>query len=220
MFLFCKKNKRMFYNREDAGKQLAEKLMMFKNEHPVILALPRGGVPVGFVIAKQLHAPLDVLIARKLGAPYQKELGIGAISEGGVRVLNTVLIERNGVTKEEVSLIEKEEREELWRRVHIFRNGKPLSYIKGKTVIVVDDGLATGITALAAIKAVKKLQPEKVIYASPVCAADSILQIQKSVSVCFCLYTPSYFHAVGEWYQDFTQVSDEEVITLLAQRRS
>lgn len=210
----------MFYNREDAGEKLAEKLQIFKDEHPVIVALPRGGVPVGFVIAQQLHAPLDVLVARKLGAPHQKELGIGAISEGGVKVLNTQLITANGITKEEISLVEKDEREELKRRVHAYRYGKTLSYLKGKTVILVDDGLATGITALAAIKAVKKLKPAKIIYASPVCAADSVIQVQKNVDVCFCLHTPLYFHAVGEWYQNFTQVSDEEVIAFLMQRQS
>lgn len=209
----------IFRDRIDAGQKLAQKLEVYKKENPVVLALPRGGVPIGFEIAKKLNAPLDVLVARKLGAPLNPEFGIGAIAEGSTEVLDQEIIDYLGLTKEEISQVEKVEQKELARRVKKYRGKSSLPKVTGKTVILVDDGLATGVTAKAAIKAILKRNPKKLIVAIPVCAADATDSLRSLVrpfvDEVVCLATPLDFAAVGLWYQNFGQVSDEEVINYL-----
>ncbi|MBI2315162.1 phosphoribosyltransferase [Candidatus Daviesbacteria bacterium] len=205
----------MFENRQEAGKELASKLLKYRGENPYILAMPRGGVPVGFEVAEVLHAPLDVIVVRKIGLFSNPEFGIGAIAEGGVRVLDQTTIGVIGIDEEEIEDTIKLEEEELKRRVRIYREGKPPPNLTGKTAILVDDGMATGITARAAIEAVKKLNPKKIVLASPVCALDTVESLKKIVDEVICLATPFEFMAVGSWYRDFEQISDEEVVDLL-----
>lgn len=187
-------------------------------EDLVVLALPRGGVPVGYEVARGFGVPLDVLVVRKLGAPGNLEFGVGAIAEGGVRVLDGQVIAAVGISEEEVSQIEKKERKELRRRVRLYR-GKPLQNLSKKIVILVDDGLATGVTARAAIVAVRKLHPKKIIFASPVCPRNAAEHLRTLVDEVVCLVTPEGFSSVGDWYQDFSQVSDSEVVSFLKRGR-
>ncbi len=205
----------VFENRQEAGKELASKFLKYRGENPYILAMPRGGVPIGFEVAKVLQAPLDVVIVRKIGLSGNREFGIGAIAEGGVRVLDQTTIGVIGIDEEEIEDTIKLEEEELKRRVRIYRGGKPPPNLTGKTAILVDDGMATGVTAKAAIEAVKKLKPKKIVLASPVCALDTVESLKKIVDEVICLATPFEFMAVGSWYRDFEQISDEEVIKLL-----
>lgn len=205
----------VFQNREEAGKNLALELFVFKKEKPFVLAMPRGGVPIGYEIAKVLHAPLSVIIVRKIGLSSNPEFGIGAIAEGGIKVLDKTTIEMMGVDEEELKDTIKLEEDELKRRVEMYRDGQPLPDFAGKTVILVDDGMATGITAKAAIESVKKLNPQKIILASPVCALDTAESLQSKVDRVICLITPFQFSAVAFWYRNFSQISDEEVVNLL-----
>src|SRR3989344_8358916 len=211
----------VFKDRTDAGCKLAEKLIEFKNLDVIVLALPRGGVQIGFEIAKKLNVPLDVLVVRKLGAPHNPEFGIGAIAPGNVRILDDTSIEYLGITEEDVEKIEKQERDELNRRVKEYRGTEKQPDLKDKIVILVDDGLATGVTARAAIKAVLQHHPQKLIIAIPVCAIDAIEGIRSILrpmnDEIICLSTPLDFSAVGHWYQSFDQVSDLEVVDLLNQ---
>ncbi|QQG43182.1 MAG: phosphoribosyltransferase [Candidatus Daviesbacteria bacterium] len=205
----------IFTDRSEAGKRLAVKLKPYRNKNPIILALPRGGVPVGFEVAKILHAPLEVVVARKIGAPSNAELGIGAISEEGVKVLDEDTIALLGLSEDEIKdVVEREERE-LKRRIDFYRQGKPLPNFTGKTAILVDDGLATGVTAKAATLAVKKLNPRKIIFATPVCAKDSTAKLSTQIDSVICIFKPFEFRAVGPWYKEFKQVSDEEVVDKL-----
>ncbi len=206
----------MFRNRSEAGRKLAEKLSLYKGQGDVvILALPRGGVPVGYEIATYLGVPMDVLVARKLGAPGQPELGIGAIAPGGIRVLDDRLIRLLGVSNEYVEKVSQEEAQELQRRTQEYRDGRPDIPLEGKTVIIVDDGLATGVTARAAIESVRRRNPKKIILAIPVCASQAIPIMRSLVDELVCLLTPSELGAVGLWYSDFRQISDEEVKRLI-----
>lgn len=209
----------IFKDRTDAGIRLAQKLIIQKNENPLVLALPRGGVPIGFEIAKKLNAPLDVLIVRKLGSPSNPEFGIGAIAPENVIVLDSDVIEYLGLSKQEIAKIEKAERRELSRRTLLYRGSISLPDIKDKTVILVDDGLATGVTARAAIRSVLKLHPKRLIVAIPVCAFDSCESIKAVVrpmkDEVICLTAPFDLSAVGYWYSNFEQVSDSEVVRLL-----
>lgn len=209
----------LFKDRQEAGKKLAEKLAELDVQNPIVLALPRGGVPVGFEVAKKLKSPLGVLVVRKLGAPAQPEFGIGAIAPENTAIYDDEAIRNLGISEEEVRHIEEVERKELQRRIKIYRGSQLMPNLKGKTVILVDDGLATGVTARAAIKYILEHHPDKLIVAMPVCALDSVQSIHSIIRPmkddAICLSTPYDFSALGLWYRNFSQVSDEEVISLL-----
>ncbi len=206
----------MFKDRLEAGEKLAEKLEDYKKTpNLVILAIPRGGVPLGEEIAKRLKAPLYVLITRKLGAPGHEEFGIGAISEGNTIVLDDKLILQLGLTKEELSAVIEKEKKELKRRIGVYRKDQSLPSLEGKTVILVDDGVARGVTALAGIKAVKKLKPKNLVFACPVCSRESMIEIGSKVDNLICLLVPVDFGSIGEFYEDFSEVTDETVVNIL-----
>ncbi|HBG48766.1 MAG TPA: phosphoribosyltransferase [Cyanobacteria bacterium UBA9971] len=205
----------IYKNRQDAGRQLAEKLMKFKDENPIIIALPRGGVVTGYEAAKMLHAPLDVMITRKLGAPFQLELAIGAIAPNDVRILNLDAIRFLGISKDEMEEIIRRETKEMHRRIKLYRGDLPPLDLSGKTVIIVDDGLATGVTAGVAVLSIKQMTPEKIILAVPVSPIDTAEKFREEVDEFICLSEPPDFFAVGQYYDDFAQVTDEEVISLL-----
>ena len=204
-----------FEDREDAGRQLAERLLPYRDENPIVLALPRGGVPVGYEIAHALKAPLDVFIARKLGAPGRRELGIGAVAQGGVRVLNEDTIRALGISEEYIEQVAAEETAEIERRLRLLRGDRPEPRVRGRTVILVDDGIATGVTAWAAIRALRRRAPRRLVLAVPVCAPQTAEAIRSEVDDLVCLKAPYNLMAIGFWYRDFEQVSDEEVIELL-----
>ncbi len=208
----------IFENRQKAGRRLAKKLSQFRNENLLILALPRGGVPIGAEVAKFMHAPLDVIVARKLGAPHNPEFGIGAISEEDTQVLDEHSIKALGISSEGLKELIRKEKEELSRRVNLYRHNKSPP-IKNKTIILVDDGLATGVTARAAIEAIKKQKPGQIIFAAPVCAFDTARQLKHLVDNVVCIKTPSDFESVGLWYKEFKQLTDEKVIELLKQSK-
>lgn len=205
----------VFKDRREAGEKLAGKLLRYRKENSFVLAVPRGGVPVGFEVAKVLQCPLNVLVVRKIGLSGNREFGIGAIAEGGVQVLDNTTIKALDIgEKELVDIIDLEERE-LKRRIKIYQDDTLLPNLAGKTAILVDDGIATGITAKAGIEAVKKLNPQKIILAIPVCALDTAEKLRPLVDDIVCLITPAVFMAVGSWYKDFAQISDKEVVELL-----
>ncbi len=185
----------------------------------MVLALPRGGVPVGYEVARALHAPLDVFIARKLGAPNRPELGIGAVAQGGTRILNVRTVQDLGVSEEYIERITSEETAEIERRLRLLRGDRPEPEVRGRTVILVDDGLATGVTAYAAIQALLRRAPRSLVLAVPVCAAQTAEAIRLEVDELVCLKAPSNLMAISLWYRNFEQTSDEEVIELLERAR-
>lgn len=210
---------RRFRDRIEAGQLLAEELAAYANRSDVIvLALPRGGVPVAFEVAKALKAPLDVLVVRKLGVPSQPELAMGAIATGGVRVLNEELLRYLRIPYNEIEAVAAEEQKELERRERVYRGDRPAPEVRGRTVILVDDGIATGTTMRSAVAALKQQQPARIIIAVPTAAASTCdeLRAQADEVTCICLMTPEPFFAVGLWYEDFAQTTDEEVRELLA----
>ncbi|MCZ7527490.1 MAG: phosphoribosyltransferase family protein [Acidimicrobiia bacterium] len=207
----------MFRDRRDAGRRLAERLEPLAAEHPVVVGLPRGGVPVAFEVARALKAPLDVLGVRKLGVPYQPELGLGAIAERGVRVLNEELVAMSGVSEEELARIEARERAELERRVARFRGDLPPHDLAGRTVVLVDDGLATGGTARAAIGCLRRLGAGRVVLAVPVGAPDTVQMLSREADEVVCLEVHADLMAIGLWYDDFAQTTDDEVVRLLGE---
>lgn len=209
-----------FVDRQDAGRKLAERLLGYRDERPTVFALPRGGVPVAYEVARSLEAPLEVFVARKLGAPGQPEFGIGAVAVGGVRVLNEEVVRRLGIPEEYVERITQSETAEVERRLEHFRGERPEPEVRDRTAILVDDGLATGVTARAAIKALRLREPRRLVLAAPVCAAQTATLISLEVDEMVCLETPSDLGAIGFWYRDFSQVPDEEVIELLDRARS
>lgn len=208
----------LFKNRTEAGRVLAKRLVQYSNRPDVVvLALPRGGVPVGFEVAQALHAPLDVFVVRKLGAPGHEELALGAIAAGGVRVLNKSVVNYLYISDELIDQITAREQKELERREHLYRGARPPLDVCGRTVIVVDDGLATGSTMRAAVQALRRQQPARIVVAVPVAARATCDSFKKEVdTMCVCANTPEPFEAVGLWYRDFSQTTDEEVRELLA----
>jgi putative phosphoribosyl transferase len=206
----------LFRNRSDAGLALAEQVKSsVTGRYPLILALPRGGVPVGFEVARALHAELDVFLVRKLGMPGEEELALGAIASGGVRVLNHDLIQYLRVSDSLIEQITARERIELERRERLYREGRPAIPVKGRTVVLVDDGLATGAPMLAASRALRPQSAKHIIVGVPVAARQTCDEIRREADEVICVATPHPFGAVGIWYEDFTQTSDEDVRKLL-----
>jgi putative phosphoribosyl transferase len=210
----------IFRDREEAGRLLgAELKRVGRMRDPIVLALPRGGVPVGFEVARALDAPLDVLVVRKLGYPGQEELAIGAIASGGVRVLNEELLAGTGLPAGAVERIAQRERLELERREKAYRGEAPSPRLEGRSVILVDDGLATGATMSAAVAAVRQLRPAEVIVAVPVAPHETVARLDREADLVICLETPRPFLAIGSLYASFPQLRDEEVVELLARAR-
>lgn len=205
-----------FINREEAGAILAQKLHDLKNDQDVIiLALPRGGVPIGFVIAHKLYKPLDIYLVKKLGVPGQEELAMGAVSSSGEISLERGLIERLNISDSDLDQLISDKQIELKEREILLRGKRSPLELDGKTIILVDDGLATGATMVTAIKGIKKHNPKKLIVAVPVASRESLELIQKEVDEVICLLVPDFFYSVSIWYSDFRQTTDGEVITLL-----
>lgn len=209
----------IFRDRVDAGQHLARALLerfpWLPREDPIVLAIPRGGVVVGHEVARALGAPLDVFIARKLGAPGHEELGIGAVAPGGARVLDAATIRMLGVPDEYIEEVTQREREELERRLRVFRGDRPPPRLAGRAVVLVDDGLATGVTARAALHALREESPARLIFAAPVCSPEGRDLIAQEGTHVLCVATPERFYGVGAWYADFRQTDDEEVRELL-----
>lgn len=203
-------------DRTAAGRSLAAVLSdYYRNENVVVLALPRGGVPVAREVAAALDATLDLLLIRKLGVPMQPELAMGAIASGGVRVLNPDVVQSWRITGEDIAAVAAIEQRELERREAAYRGERPRPAVRGRTVILVDDGVATGATMRAAIAALRQLGPAKIVVAVPVAPADTVQALEEVADEVVCLATPEPFFAIGSCYRDFTQVSDEEVRRLL-----
>jgi predicted phosphoribosyltransferase len=206
-----------FRDRAEAGRQLAQRLTRYRHTDAVVLALPRGGVPVGFEIAKALDLPLDVFVVRKLGVPGSEELAMGAIGSGGVRVLNQDVVESLRITPGTIEEVAAREQQELERRERNYREGRPPVETRGRTVILVDDGVATGASMLVAARAIRMHQPAETVIAIPVGPVDTCADFAGEADHVVCLATPSPFHAVGLWYMDFSQTTDEMVRELLRQ---
>lgn len=209
-----------FSDRREAGRHLAERLAGMGLEAPVVLALPRGGVPVAYEVARSLGAPLDVLVVRKIGAPNQPELGVGAIAEGGEPMLDARMLARIGRTPEELDETIRRERAELHRRVAAYRGGLPALGVEGRTAVVVDDGLATGSSARAALSALRARGVARLVLAVPVCARQTAELLTGEADDVVCVLAPGDFRAVGAWYDRFDQTTDEEVVELLHRSRS
>ena len=206
----------LFQDRFDAGRLLAGKLRPFANRpDTVVLALPRGGVPVGFEVAEALNVPLDVFVVRKLGVPGQEELATGAIASGGICVLNEELVRALGIPNEVINAVATDEEREFERREHLYREGRPAVAVQDRTVILVDDGLATGLSMLVAVMALRRKKPAEIVVAVPVSAPATCAEIGSEVDQLVYVAAPEPFRSVGEWYRDFSQTSDEEVRDLL-----
>lgn len=210
-----------FRDRRDAGERLARALSGFANRPDVIvLGLPRGGVPVAHEVAEALRAPLDVFVVRKLGMPWHEELAIGAIASGGVRILDRDAIRLGSVTEDQLRQVTAREQAELERRERLYRGSRPFPDLHGKTVILVDDGLATGSTMRAAVEALRQEGPAQVIVAVPVGAPDTCDALRELADDVVCAITPEPFYAVGLWYADFSETTDDEIHDLLAHARA
>jgi putative phosphoribosyl transferase len=209
---------RPFADRREAGKVLASKLRQYAGRPDVVvLALPRGGVPVAFEVAEALEAPLDIFLVRKLGMPGHAEFAIGAIASGGVRVVNAEVVRWYGIPEQAIEQIARAEQAELERRDREYRQGRPLPDLSGRVVILVDDGLATGSTMRAAVQAVRQHHPARVVVAVPVGAPSTCAEFDGVSDETVCARMPESFSAVGQWYRDFSQTSDDEVRALLQQ---
>jgi putative phosphoribosyl transferase len=210
---------RRFRDRREAGRVLAERLSGYAGrDDVVVLALPRGGAPVGYEVARAIGAPLDVFVVRKLGVPGHEELALGAVASGGTLVVNDEVATALGVGTEQIDRIAERELREVERREQVYRGERRPLDVKRKTVILVDDGLATGATMRAAAQAVRKLGPEKVVVAVPVAARETCDELGSEVDEIVCVQTPDLFYAVGLWYEEFPQTTDEEVRDLLQER--
>jgi predicted phosphoribosyltransferase len=206
----------IFRDRFEAGRVLAERLSAYADRPDVVvLALPRGGVPVAYEVAKALHASLDVFLVRKLGVPGREELAMGAIASGGVYVLNEEAVQALGIPDEVIQQVALEEQRELERRERVYRGDRPHPDVRGKIVILVDDGLATGSTMRAAVAALRRQGPAKILVAVPVGSPETCSELQAVADEAICARTPEPFYAVGLWYEDFSQTTDEEVRELL-----
>jgi putative phosphoribosyl transferase len=209
---------RLLKDRSEAGRLLAEKLAAYANRTDVlVLALPRGGVAVAFEVARALKAPLDVFIVRKLGVPWQPELAMGAIATGGVRVLNYDTVRALNITRQEIQLVVAEEQQELGRRERAYRGNRPAPDARGRTVILVDDGIATGTTMRAAIAALRKLDPARIVAAVAVGPRSTFDELRAEADEVVSVLSPENFYAVGLWYESFPQLADREVRDLLEQ---
>lgn len=208
----------IFLNRIDAGRKLAGRLAAYANRSDVIvLGLPRGGVPVAFEVARALHAPLDVFLSRKLGVPGQEELAFGALASGGVCVLDQNLIREIGIPSGEVARVTEKAKKELDRRESVYRAGRPPLLVEGLTVLLVDDGIATGSSIRAGAKALRQMKPASIVIAVPVAPASTCKRLRDEVDELVCLHMPEMFFAIGQFYEDFSQLTDEEVIGFLRQ---
>lgn len=209
-----------FANRLQAGRLLASKLKTYKGDSGVVVvALPRGGVPVAAEIAEQLHAPLDVLVVRKIGVPWQPERAMGAVASGGVRILDRALIRSLNLSDYFVYSLVAQEEQVIERRETLYRNGSAAQVLSGRTVILVDDGAATGSTMLAAAEAIRRQHPKEIVLAIPVASREACAALGADFGRCVCLATPEPFYAVAQWYESFPQVADQQVQDLLAQAR-
>ena len=211
---------RAFSNRREAGRELARLLPSARpSDDVVVLALPRGGVPVAFEIARALGVPLDVFLVRKLGTPGHPELAMGAIASGGIRVLNDEVVQALDIPPHLIDAVTEREQSELERRASAYQQGRPFPSLRNRTVVLVDDGLATGSTMKAAVQAVKQHEPARVVVAVPVGAPEICRALRAIADEVICARTPAHFSAVGEWYRDFAQTTDDEVTALLSAHR-
>ena len=209
--------KKPFFNRTEAGKFLAENLSAYVDRNDVlVLALPRGGVPVGVEVAKRLKAPLDVFVVRKLGLPDHLDLAMGAIATGGVRVTNRDVVEGWQIPEMVIDAVAAQEQEELARRERVYRGDLPPHEVKGKTVILVDDGIATGSTILAAVAGLRQLEAGRIVVAAPVIAGSSYYRARRAADDVAAVIVPEEFYSIGQWYEDFSLITDGEVHELLA----
>jgi putative phosphoribosyl transferase len=208
-----------FADRVDAGKRLASVLAVFKDKDAIVLAIPRGGIVVGFEIAKAVNLPLDVIIPRKIGAPDNPELAIGAMTEDGTTILDNNLVTYLDVSDEYIKEESNRQKVEIERRLKMYRQNEPYPILKNRHVIIVDDGIATGSTMKAALASVKNRGAKTVTIVVPVGPPSTIEELKKQADKVVCLYTPEYFQAIGQFYEDFNQTTDEEVIQLLRQSR-
>jgi len=206
-----------FRDRRDAGERLGARLAALRGQDVVVLALPRGGVPVAFEVARALSAPLDVLVARKLGAPGNPEYALGAVAEGGALVLDPEALLEADVGGAELARLVEAETAEISRRVRAYRGDRPLPEVAGRVVVLVDDGIATGRTARAALRALRARGPARLVLAAPVAAASTAAALRKEADEVVCLLEPDHFFAVGTWYEAFAQTTDSEVLELLEQ---
>ena len=206
----------MFRNRTDAGKKLGNLLKKYKDENLLVLALPRGGVVVGYEVAKKLKAPFSVIVSRKIAAPSMPEYGIGAVSEGGLYI-DKSNIKDVGLEKDQLEVLIKLQEGEVKRRIKLYRKGKKLPKLTEKTVILVDDGLATGVTAFAAVEALRKLKAKKIIFAAPVCDRRTASKLERKTEAIECVSYPE-LSSVGSYYLNFSQITDEEVIEILTKK--
>jgi len=204
-------------NRADAGRRLAERLERYRGERPAVVALPRGGVPVGAEIARALGAPLDVLIVRKVGAPGNPEYGLGAVAEDGALVMDDARIREAGYSRADLEPTVEEERAEVARRALVYRGGRPPLDLHDRTVILVDDGVATGVTVRTAAMSIRRRAPRRLIFAFGVAPAETVESLRPFANELIVLVAPRHFFAVGEWYLDFTPTEDAEVLRLLAE---
>jgi putative phosphoribosyl transferase len=210
----------VFRNRTEAGQVLAKALRGFANRSDLlVLGLPRGGVPVAFEVAQALHAPLDVFIVRKLGVPGHEEYAMGALASGGVRVLDEHVVRKLQIPEQAVESVARAEQRELERREELYRGGMAPVDVHDRTVLLVDDGLATGSTMRAAVRALRRQKPQRIVVAVPTAAADTCEALRDEADEVICATTPEPFRAVGLWYQDFSQTSDDEVCELLGRAR-
>lgn len=206
-----------FEDRREGGRKLAEKLQAYRGRDDVlVLALPRGGVPVAYEVARALDAPLDVFLVRKIGVPGQQELAMGAIASGGVQVLNDRVVSSLGISREAIDETAERERRELQRRMTAYRGDRPEPELEGRTVLLIDDGLATGATMRAAVRAVRQRDPSRVVVAAPSGSSDAAQALAADADDVVCVMTPEPYYAVGAWYRDFSQTTDDEVRELLA----